>query len=212
MATNRALLASILTDARFQEGGVGTDFLKLRHAELIFGERNRERVVRSFDAGLQIDDLLAALDVAAEVAFHFALRGEHSVLVVDQQALQRGVLRADILAAVAKEESHAPIPNGLTLKVTVRKVMPTHPTMKQQLDDPSLSPVRTRYLGGADLVGELRDSKQQVLATVSYRNFADVLPAGSPSLDPWADARLAIDRFTAKLAATWDRLPTPVAR
>ncbi len=86
--------------------------------------------------------------------------------------------------------------------------MPTHPTMKQQLDDPSLSPVRTRYLGGADLVGELRDSKQQVLATVSYRNFADVLAAGSPSLDPWADARQAIDAFAAKLAATWDKLPT----
>ena len=38
VATNRALLTSILTDARFQEGGVGTDFLKLRHAELVFGE------------------------------------------------------------------------------------------------------------------------------------------------------------------------------
>jgi hypothetical protein len=122
-------------------------------------------------------------------------------------AKEAGVLRSDILAAVAKAESHAPIPDGLTLKVTVRKVMPTHPTMKQQLDDPSLSPVRTRYLGGADLVGELRDSKQQVLATIRYRNFADVLAAGSPALDPWADARQAIDTFAAKLAAAWDKLP-----
>jgi hypothetical protein len=122
-------------------------------------------------------------------------------------AKEAGVLRSDILAAVAKEERHAPIPEGLSLKVTVRKVMPTHPTLKQQLDDPSLSPVHTRYLGGADLVGELRDSKQQVLATISYRNFADVLPAGSPSLDPWADAQQAIDAFAAKLAATWDKLP-----
>jgi hypothetical protein len=120
---------------------------------------------------------------------------------------EAGVLRSDILAAVAKEELRAPIPDGLTLKVTVREVMPTHPTMKQQLDDPELSPVRTRYLGGADLVGELRDSQQQVLATISYRNFADVLPAGSPSLDSWADARQAIDAFAAKLAAAWDKLP-----
>jgi hypothetical protein len=118
------------------------------------------------------------------------------------------VLRSDILAAVAKEQSHAPIPDGLIVKVTVRKVMPTHPTMQQQLDDPSLSPARTRYLGGAELVGEVLDAKQQVLATVNYRNFADVLPAGSPSLDPWADARQAIDAFAAKLAATWDKLPT----
>lgn len=121
---------------------------------------------------------------------------------------EAGVLRSDILAAVTNEETHAPLPDGLTLKVTVRKIMPTHPTMKQQLDNPSLSPVRTRYLGGADLVGELRDSNQQVLATVTYRNFADVLPAGSPSLDSWADARQAIDAFAAKLAATWDKLPT----
>jgi hypothetical protein len=122
-------------------------------------------------------------------------------------ANEAGVLRSAVLAALAKEESHAAIPDGLTLKVTVHRIAPTHPTMKQQLDDPSLSPARTRYLGGADLVGEVRDSKQQVLATVSYSNFADVLAAGAISLDPWADARLAIDGFAAKLAATWDRLP-----
>lgn len=122
-------------------------------------------------------------------------------------AKEADVLRAAILAALAKEESRAAIPAGLTLKVTVRQVMPTHPTMKQQLDDPSLSPVQTRYLGGADLVGELRNSSQQVVATVGYRNFADVLASGSASLDPWADARRAIDSFAAKLAATWDKLP-----
>jgi hypothetical protein len=121
---------------------------------------------------------------------------------------EAGVLRSDILAAVAKAETHVPIPDGLTVKVTVHQVVPTHPTMQQQLDDPTLSPARTRYLGGADLVGELRDSKQQVLATVSYRNFADVLPAGSRSLDPWADAQQAIDAFATKLAAAWDKLPT----
>lgn len=131
-----------------------------------------------------------------------------SLLHSDYGTKEAGVLRSAILTALAKEESHAPLPDGLTLKVTVRNVMPTHPTMQQQLDNPSLSPARTRYLGGADLVGELRDSKQQVLATVSYRNFVGVLPAGSPSLDPWADARQTIDAFAAKLAATWDKLPT----
>jgi 3-methylcrotonyl-CoA carboxylase alpha subunit len=39
VATNRALLTSILADAEFQRGAVGTDFLGLRHAELAFGER-----------------------------------------------------------------------------------------------------------------------------------------------------------------------------
>ncbi len=120
---------------------------------------------------------------------------------------EAGALRSSIVAALAKEASHAAIPEGLTLKVTVRRVTPTHPTMKQQLDDPSLNPVRSRSLGGADLVGEVRNSTQQVVATVDYSNFADVLPAGAVSLDPWADARLAIDAFAAKFAATWDKLP-----
>ncbi len=120
---------------------------------------------------------------------------------------EAGVLRSAIVAALAKAERHEALPEGLTLKVTVRELLPTHPTMKQQLDNPSLSPARTRYLGGADLVGELRDSKQQVLLSVDYRNFADVLAAGSPSLDPWADARQSIDAFAEKFAASWDKLP-----
>jgi hypothetical protein len=120
---------------------------------------------------------------------------------------ETGVLRTAIVSALDKAEHHAALPEGLTLTVTVRELQPTHPTMKQQLDNPSLSPARTRYLGGADLVGELRDSKQQVVLTLDYRNFADVLTAGSPSLDPWADARQSIDAFAAKFAASWDRLP-----
>jgi 3-methylcrotonyl-CoA carboxylase alpha subunit len=39
VATNRALLMSILADPVFQRGGVGTDFLPVRRGELQFGER-----------------------------------------------------------------------------------------------------------------------------------------------------------------------------
>jgi len=35
---------------------------------------------------------------------------------------------------------------------------------------------------------------------VSYRYFAPAITVGSPSRDPWADARLAIDGFAGKLA------------
>jgi hypothetical protein len=154
--------------------------------------------------------LLLAQTVLAEASRGIAVNFDPALSALFQStygADEAGVLRSAILTALTNEASHAAIPDGLTLKVTVRKVLPTHPTMKQQLDNPSLSPARTRYLGGADLVGELRDSKQQVVATVDYRKFADVMAAGSPSLDPWADARQAIDGFAAKLAATWDKLP-----
>jgi hypothetical protein len=146
----------------------------------------------------------AAHSPEATVAFDPAVT---ALFQKDYGTNEAGILRSTIVAALAKEESHAAIPEGLTLQVTVRRVAPTHPTMKQQLDDPSLSPVRSRSLGGADLVGEIRNSSQQVVATVGYSNFAAVLPAGSISLDPWADARLAIDAFAAKFAATWDKLP-----
>lgn len=106
---------------------------------------------------------------------------------------EAGVLRSAIVAALAKAERHEALPEGLTLKVTVRELLPTHPTMKQQLDNPSLSPARTRYLGGADLVGELRDSKQQVLLSVDYRNFADV-PGGRLTLFGSLGGRAPVNR------------------
>jgi 3-methylcrotonyl-CoA carboxylase alpha subunit len=38
VATNRALLASVLADQEFRRGAVGTDFLAVRRAKLLFGE------------------------------------------------------------------------------------------------------------------------------------------------------------------------------
>jgi 3-methylcrotonyl-CoA carboxylase alpha subunit len=38
VTTNRALLCSVLADEEFRRGGIGTNFLELRHAQLAFGE------------------------------------------------------------------------------------------------------------------------------------------------------------------------------
>jgi 3-methylcrotonyl-CoA carboxylase alpha subunit len=38
VATNRALLSSVLADEEFRKGGVATNFLAARHAQLLFGE------------------------------------------------------------------------------------------------------------------------------------------------------------------------------
>ncbi|HEY0767585.1 MAG TPA: hypothetical protein VGD47_06485 [Steroidobacteraceae bacterium] len=110
-------------------------------------------------------------------------------------------LQTAILAAVSRETRRVATPEGLSVTVTVQDIAPTHPTRKQMSDDPAVDTVRTKYLGGADLVGYVRDASQHVVATVSYRHFAPTLIEGSASLDPWADARLAIDQFAAKLAA-----------
>jgi hypothetical protein len=119
---------------------------------------------------------------------------------------ERATLQSAIVAAVARQSSCSAVPAGLSVDVTVQDVAPTRPTMKQQTDDPTLDPVRTKYMGGAALSGEVRDASQHVVARVSYRYFPLSLPLGSVSLDPWADARLAIEGFAAKLGAACRRL------
>jgi hypothetical protein len=114
---------------------------------------------------------------------------------------ERATLQAAVLSALSQERSCSAVPAGLTLAVTVQDVAPTRPTLEQQAADPTLDPVRTKYLGGAALSGEVRDAGQHVVARVSYRYFPLSLPLGSVSLDPWADARLAIGGFADKLAA-----------
>jgi hypothetical protein len=114
---------------------------------------------------------------------------------------ERATLRSAIVSAVSHESSCRAIPAGLTVSVTVDNVAPTRPTAKQLGDDPSLDVVRTKYLGGAELTGEVRDASQRVVATVTYRYFPQTLALGSVSRDPWADARLAIEGFADKLAA-----------
>jgi hypothetical protein len=113
---------------------------------------------------------------------------------------ERATLTSAIVSAVSRQSSCAAVPGELTVAVTVQDVASTRPTLKQQTDNPTLDPVRTKYLGGAALSGEVRDASHNVVTRVSYRYFPFSLPLGSVSVDPWADARLAIEGFAAKLA------------
>jgi 3-methylcrotonyl-CoA carboxylase alpha subunit len=63
VATNRALLASVLADEEFRRGPVGTDFLAVRRAQLRFGEADAEPA----------DIALGAVWLAAEHSEHNAL-------------------------------------------------------------------------------------------------------------------------------------------
>jgi hypothetical protein len=116
------------------------------------------------------------------------------------------VLRAAIVTAVARETQHINVPPGLTVMVTVRDVTPTHPTRRQQTSEPGIDPERTRFLGGADLAGVVRDTQGHVVADVMYRYYPPTLEMGSLKLDAWADAQVAIDQFAAKLGAACRRM------
>jgi hypothetical protein len=115
-------------------------------------------------------------------------------------------LRSAILAAVSRASRKVQTPAGLQVSITVRNVAPTHPTRKQSADNPSLDVVHTKYIGGADLVAEVRDAGRHLLTKVTYRHFPQTLALGSNSVDPWADARLAIEDFAIKLAAACQNL------
>ena len=117
------------------------------------------------------------------------------------------VVQSAIVAAVSRATASVTVPTGATLTVTVEELAPTRPTRKQEADDPGLDIVHTKYLGGAALVGEVRDPHGQVLTTVTHRYFPPTLRFGSLSRDPWADARLAIDQFAFDLAAACRKLP-----
>jgi len=120
---------------------------------------------------------------------------------------ERATLESAIDAALARAIRRAPLPAGLTLRVTLEDLAPSHPTRAQQLADPSLDPIRTHYIGGAELAGEVHDANGRVLTTVSHRYFPLTLQLGSASRDPWADARLAIDQFAVRMAAACRDLP-----
>jgi len=158
----------------------------------------------SIAAGLLLAPVLLAGELAV-TAIDFAPRV--TTKLQRYGADEAATLRSAILAAVARATGRVAMPESLAVTVRVQDIAPTHPTRKQVSDDPAVDAVRTKYLGGAELIGYVRDANQHLVATVTYRHFAPTLAQGSASLDPWADARLAIDQFAARLAAACRDLP-----
>jgi hypothetical protein len=120
---------------------------------------------------------------------------------------ERRTLESAVDTAVTRATRRLPLPAGVTIQVTFEELVPSHPTQAQLMADPAADPTRTHFLGGAGLAGEVRDANGHVLTRVSHRYFPFSLRLASASLDPWADARLAIDQFAAKVAAACRGLP-----
>lgn len=115
-------------------------------------------------------------------------------------AREVGVLRSEIEDSLSHSLKSAGGRCRLALAVRVRRAAPTHPTMQQQMDNPSLDPFRTVYRdGGASLAGQVLDASGRVLETVRYEYFTGGLPPLSPARDPWGDARIAIDGLSKRL-------------
>ncbi len=159
------------------------------------------QVLRSIGMILGCALLLASASQGAEprttVTFAPAVAGRMAAY----GEAERATLESAVDTAVQRATRQVPLPAGATIQVTFEELAPSHPTRAQLMANPAADPTRTRFLGGAGLTGEVRDASGHVLATVRHRYFPPTLRLASASLDPWADARLAIDQFAIKLAA-----------
>ena len=151
--------------------------------------------------------LAASLSAAAPPAVSVAFAPSVAAKWPVYGAKESQVLEDAIVAAVTRAGACQREGGDLGITVTVEEVAPTHPTVAQRAANPSLSPTLSKSLGGAQLTAEVRDQHGRVLTVVKYDHYPPTLGLGSSSLDPWADARLAIDGFAVKLAAVCRGLP-----
>jgi hypothetical protein len=123
----------------------------------------------------------------------------------EQAAVLRAAVADSLRQAIAREAPLGQALNGASIVVVVEDARPSHPTPRQLADDPSIDFTRSLALGGAELTGSVRSADGRMLATVSQRGWPASLDVASPAADPWADARVAINRFALKLATALKR-------
>ena len=92
-----------------------------------------------------------------------------------------------------------------SIEVTIDDALPTHPTRYQVEQRPSLDPLRSVSRGGARLHAVLRGADGKEIDHVDYDYYAMSLDTVSPSGNPWADARVTIERFATQVAQAWKR-------
>jgi len=117
------------------------------------------------------------------------------------------VLQRAVTDSLARALKHAGLASraDLHIEVLLSDARPSHPTRHQLSENPSLDYVRSISLGGATLSAVLRDTNGKELERVSFDRYATALSEVSPSLDAWADARLAIDRFADQVVKAYRR-------
>ena len=145
--------------------------------------------------------LLAASSRGAEPPTRVTFAPAVAAGMPDFGEADRRTLESAVDTAVTRVTREVPLPAGATIRVTFVELAPSHPTRAQLMANPAVDPIRTSFLGGAELTGEVRDASGRVLTRVSYRDYPQTLGLASASWDAWADARVAIDQFASKLAA-----------
>jgi hypothetical protein len=148
----------------------------------------------------------AATPISAQVAFAPPAEAKFQRYGTNEEL----ILQGRILDAVTKAcEAHLPV--GVSINVLVEDVAPTYPTREQLSANQTLDPVKTRYLGGAALSGNLLGDHGEVLTTVRHRYYPSSIEWRSRQYDPWSDANRAIAQFADQLGAACRAIAQSVA-
>jgi hypothetical protein len=111
--------------------------------------------------------------------------GYEAALQAKYGAQEAPALRSEVVDSIASALKAAQGDCNLSLDVIMERVAPSHLTIKQQLDDPAMDPLRSVFLNGcAELTGHVRGADGRVLATVNHQHFADDLRSVCPAKDP----------------------------
>ena len=154
-------------------------------------------LVLGFGAVLPVQPILASEFSPEAVTF---APGYDATVKDKYGARELSVLRSQVAHTVSRSLESVGGRCNRPLNVTIERVAPTHPTIKQQLDNPSLDPTRTMYRNsGAALAGQVLDSSGRVLTTVKYDYFGGYQLPLSPATDAWSEARVAIEGFSHRL-------------
>jgi hypothetical protein len=120
---------------------------------------------------------------------------------IEEGEVLRAYVAKSLTRVIGRTTAARAVAHGVSVAVVLDDARPTHPTRRQLADNPSVDFLRSISLGGAVLTGTMRAADGRVLATVSHQYFAPDLVSISPAATAWADARVAIERFSVELAA-----------
>jgi hypothetical protein len=86
------------------------------------------------------------------------------------------------------------------IELSIIDAKPTRPTFEQTARTPGLDSFRSVSVGGAELLGVIRDASGAEIATVEHRYFAQDLYMAQFHANTWGDARRSMRRFAVKVA------------
>lgn len=136
----------------------------------------------------------------ASFSTEFQEKLEDDLGVREGGVLQRAI-DAALTRALSSQGAEISDAAPVTVETVIEDARESRPTFQQLTDEPSLSYMGSRSLGGAELTGIIRGADGRELARVEHRFYEAYMDFTMP--DRWGDARRAINQYARKVAAAY---------